>query len=298
MTAQGLLNIETSSPRNAAPLIKEEDYFYNGSGLTAGVVAFGFVETAGEYDEVVSLRLSAYSTIDRVAPVQGRESMADEFDGRSKIVIGRYRGQIVCSVRMVFHGPGDRLEQERFVTWPQSAPCREDIVEVTRACVRDDFRGSDLFLSMLRFCGQQAVRHKMTWVVTCASPELVRFYLKMGARRMGLSYDRTFDGNVHHMCVLIAHVRDALTGQGVNPVYWNLAWRGGYEALAGSADFEPTLRERIRVFIYKRFHHAAERMLAEKIARRNRRRSRRPLSGGQSLTTSPPAPPPRPSPPR
>jgi predicted GNAT family N-acyltransferase len=241
---------------------------YEESGLTEGIVSFRFVETEAEYREVLDLRFKEYSAAGKVAPGKTALDMADEFDQKSKIVIGLHRGEIVASIRMILHEPTGRLEQEQFVEWPTGAPARGQLVEATRACIRHDFRGTDLFLSMLTFFGKEAMKRQKRYVVLCASGEMVGFYCRAGAQAMGLSYaHKDLNGKIHHVYVVDIH--KVFLGGGVNPLVWNLTWGKIYADPIYRKGIRITAQDRVRVTVYSLFRSAARNYMRRKLRRKH-----------------------------
>ncbi|MEK7690857.1 MAG: GNAT family N-acyltransferase, partial [Bdellovibrionota bacterium] len=106
-------------------------------------VDFSFVRTAAEYQEVLQLRLGAYASAGKVKSDRKPEQMGDEFDSRARILIGRHRGKVVASMRLMYHSSDDQLEHEQFVALPDDFPAREEAVEITRVCTDPEYRGSD-----------------------------------------------------------------------------------------------------------------------------------------------------------
>ncbi len=249
---------------------------YEGLGLTEGLVIFRFVETEEEYHDVLELRFKEYSAAGKVAANRTTIDMADPLDRRSKIIIGLYRGEIVASIRMILHEETDRLEQEHYIEWPRTAPRRDQLVEATRACVRRDFRGTDLFLSMLTFFGQEAMKRNKKFVVLCASDEMVGFYRRAGARPMGLSYAHTaLNGKAHH--VLVVNIAKVFLGEGVNPLSWNLTWGKIYADPKYRCGIRISPLDRLRVLVYTLLRRPAQHYL--------KRRLRRNFISGKTMRT-------------
>jgi hypothetical protein len=241
------------------------------SGLAKGLVTFRFVETEAEYQCVLGLRFREYSAAGKVAADKTLIDMGDAFDARSKIVIGLYQNEIVASIRMIIHTETDQLEQEQFINWPSMAPRRDQLVEATRACVRQDFRGTDLFLSMLTFFGQEAMKLGKKFVVLCASEEMARFYQRAGAKPMGLSYAHAaLNGKIHH--VLVVDIYKVFLGQGVNPLSWNLMWGNIYRDPKYRAGIRISLWDRLRIFTYSLLRGLSEGYLKRRLRRKPVRR--------------------------
>jgi predicted GNAT family N-acyltransferase len=230
----------------------------------SNVVSFSYVRSKEEFDEVLKLRLEAYQQAGKVSDTKTASDMADHFDARSRIVIGYYKSEIVCSARMIFHQVGDTMEQEKFVKWPTHLPRPDEVLEVMRACTKPDFRGSDLLVGMLRQITITIAQAKKNWIVICASDEMVGFYEKIGFKKVDLSYEHTgLNNRVHH--VMIANFLDAMAGRTVGPIYWNLVWADSMEYLSQFELVQVDPFMQIRMTIYRWFAPIARFFYTRKI---------------------------------
>ena len=186
-------------------------------------VDFQFVRNEEDYREVLDLRQRAYVAAGKVDPNSKAEDRSDIFDSRSRIVVGRYKGRVVASCRLIFSQAEDIMEQEQFVTFPADFPRRDEVVEITRACTDPDFRGGDLLISMCRFVALTVVQSRRNWIVICASDEMRPVYERMGYKKTEFTYEHPALGNLKHT-VMYGNVAEALTGRGINPIIWNLLW--------------------------------------------------------------------------
>lgn len=188
-------------------------------------VHFTYVRTKEDYDKVLALRFMAYKEAGKVKPEATVQDMADEYDSRSRIVMGVYKGEVVCSARLIFNQFDDQMEQERFVKWPGNLPRRDEMVEIMRACTRPDFRGSDLLISMFKFIAIAVAQSKRKWIVICATQNMAPLYQRIGFSDVGLTYEHKGLNNLRHD-ILLANVPDAMMGKTVGPIEWNIIWSG------------------------------------------------------------------------
>lgn len=216
----------------------------------ANAVSFSYVRTKEDYDQVLELRLRAYRGAGKVSPDTKAEDMADAYDARSRIVIGKFKGKIVCSARLIFNQFEDKMEQEAFVKWPDNLPRRDEMVEVTRACTMPEFRRSDLLLSMFRFMVLTVAQSKRKWIVICATDQISSFYEKIGFADVGISYNHTKLNGLKHN-IMVANVPDAMAGKTVDLVTWNVVWSdvSGYMENYGILEMDPMTN--IRLMIYR-----------------------------------------------
>ncbi|HMN67184.1 MAG TPA: GNAT family N-acyltransferase [Bdellovibrionales bacterium] len=216
----------------------------------AEAIQFCYVRTKEEYEQVLELRREAYVEAGKIVESKTAFDMADELDSRARIVIGKYKGKIVASARLIFNRFEDQMEQEKFVRWPMELPRRDEMVEITRMCTRPDFRKSDLLTSMLRFIAITVVQSKRCWIVICATDEMVPLYAKIGFHKVGLDYPHVaLNNKIHH--VMLANVPDAMEGKTVGPVVWNLVWSEVSSYLEQYGLIQPEPLTNVRLAIYR-----------------------------------------------
>lgn len=220
------------------------------TGSISDAVSFSFVRTKEEYDQILELRHIAYRAAGKVDAQTRPEEMADAFDARSRIVIGKYKGQVVASARLIFNQFEDRMEQENFVKWPEQLPRRDEMVEITRACTRPEFRRSDLLIAMFRFIAVTVTHSKRKWIVICATDEMSPLYRRIGFLDQNLSYAHTKLNGLKHN-ILLANVPDAMAGKTVDFVTWNIVWSGVSSYLGNYSLLQSDQMTNIRLSIFR-----------------------------------------------
>lgn len=233
-------------------------------------VSYSYVRSKEEFDEVLKLRFEAYKYAGKVEEGKTYLDMTDHFDAKSRIIIGRYKSEIICTARMIFHQVGESMEQENFVKWPADQPRPDEVVEIMRACTRPDFRGSDLLVGMFKYMAVTVAQAKKSWIVICATEEMIKFYQNIGFKQLGLSYKHAaLNNRIHH--VMIANFLDGMAGRTVGPIYWNLVWADSVEYLSqfGIIEVDPFMQ--IRMTIYKWFSPIAKFLYDRKIRKKNNR---------------------------
>lgn len=215
-------------------------------------VNYTYVKTKEEFEEVLKLRYLSYKEAGKVEEGKTYMDMSDQYDAKSRIVIGKLKGEIICSARIIFHQLGDKLEQEQFVQWPVDMPRQDEVVEIMRACTKPGFRGSDLLLGMFKFMSITVAQAKKNWIVICATNEMVPFYSKIGFKNIGLSYLHKKLNNIEHH-IMVANFIDGMSGKSVNPIYWNIVWSDSVDYMSeyDLINLDPLMQ--IRVSFYKWF---------------------------------------------
>jgi hypothetical protein len=188
---------------------------------TSRAYDFGYVNGEDDYQEVLALRKLAYVHAKKVSPDAPDATMGDEFDGRSRIVTARYRGRLVGSTRVVFaRTDGDRLKHDDYVRLPSWLPPRTEIIESSKTCTHPEFRGHDLFYSLLKQMAIVTLGAGRRWLLMSCTDQLRPLYKKLGCKDVGLTYVHPTMGLKHH--VMLGDVLSMLVG-GMNPIAWNLA---------------------------------------------------------------------------
>ena len=201
--------------------IRQEGFFP--LSLTRGV-DYQYIKSEDEFWEVLELRLSANREVGKVPDHYTAADMADIYDTRGRILVGKYRGAIVGTARLTFTETGEKLEHEAYVKLPADFPRREQVLECARAATNPDFRGSDLWTTLIQHIAIVAIQAKRYWVILSTTPELVGMYLRLGFRDTGLRYKhQLYPGETQ--VVLLINVPDVVMGIGVGPIYWNVVWR-------------------------------------------------------------------------
>ena len=186
-------------------------------------VDYSFVKTEDEFQEVLELRKLSYLHENKIAPGTNASQLTDIYDSRSRIVIGRYQGKIICTARLTFNEIDERMEQEEYMDWSTEMPRRDRVVEIMRACTHPEYRGSDLLMGMFQFIALTVVQSKRPWIVINTTAKFEPLYRKIGFTETGHSYKVEMFNNLEHK-VMIANVPNAMSGLNVNPIVWNLIW--------------------------------------------------------------------------
>ncbi len=231
-------------------------------------VTFGYVREKEEYEQVLKLRLETYKLAGKVDASKTYLDMSDELDSRSRIVVGKYKGQVISSARLIFSSSEESMEQENYVKWPSDLPRRDEVVEIMRVCTSPAFRGSDLLFSMFHYMAIAIAQSGRRNIVICCTNEMIPLYKNIGFSETGLSYEHQKLNKLKHT-ILIGDVLNAMLGLNVGPIAWNVVWHdvSSYLMNYDSGNIEPFAK--IRVGIYKLIRPIC--MLMYKISKKNRK---------------------------
>lgn len=180
---------------------------------------FDVVRTEQDYRQVLELRSLAFRGVKGLGVEKTAEQMADVYDTRARILVCKFRGTVVGTVRLCFHGPNDHYEEEAYTKLPASFPPKELVVEASRAATHPDFRGTDLFLLMMRYTLLLTLQAQRRWIVQSTYDSLVPIYGRMGFRDTGIRCPHPiFPGKTLHL--MLGDVQSVLEGRRLNPLIW------------------------------------------------------------------------------
>lgn len=180
---------------------------------------FDVVRTEKEYREVLALRSLAFTGVKELKVDSGPAQMGDVYDTRSRIVLCRFRGKVVGTVRLCFHGPNDKFEEESYTQLPANFPPRHLVVEASRAATHPDFRGTDLFLNLMRYTLLLTLQAGRRWIVQSTYDKLVPIYRRMGFRDTGVRCPHpVFPGK--KLILMLGDVQHVMEGRLANPLIW------------------------------------------------------------------------------
>jgi predicted GNAT family N-acyltransferase len=229
---------------------------------------FYFLKTESDYEEVLKLRLIAHQAGGTVDSSVGPEDMGDRFDTNSRIIIAKYRGQIVASARIHYSVLEEEMEHEQYVSWPTEYPRRDTVFEITRVCTHPNFRSNDLLAGLLKFIASTCIQPQRPWVLISTTDALLPFYRKIGLQQTPLTYTHpVYKGNQN---ILLTNALDVVRGKSVHPIYWNAIWREVYDYLIETGVLKPEPLDHARIRAFKAMFPVA--LLFSGISKRPRKR--------------------------
>jgi hypothetical protein len=231
---------------------------------------FSFVRTLDEYKQALELRLIAYRAAQKVPDDFTAADMAELYDTRSRIVIGRHKGKIIASAGLIFNEYHDRMELEESIEWPTTLPRRDEMVEVIRNCTHPSFRGSDLLMAMFQFIAITVMQSKRQYVVIGCTPDLVGLYSRIGMERQDIDYRHRKLGDSPHT-VMLGNIPKAMSGATVNPLFWNAVWAPTTKYMIDTEILDLTQADRARMSVYRLFRPIS--LLLQSRMRRPRKRA-------------------------
>jgi predicted GNAT family N-acyltransferase len=235
-------------------------------------VSFSDVRNEEDYRQVLALRKRAYQTAGKLGVAAQDVDTADSFDDRARIIIARHQGEVVGSMRLMFHQAADPTEHEQYFPWPSDFPPREQCIEVTRVCTHPAFRGSDLLYALFRHGLFVAASSGRRYVLGSSTSKLLKVYRRLGFQLTDLRYRHEALGGEEHR-LFIGDLHGALKGKAVNPVLWNSLYADVWDYVEHRHLPELRAFDACRLRMY-RLLEPLTRPLARRLARPGRRSPR------------------------
>jgi len=185
---------------------------------------FSYAKTEAEYKEVLELGYNAYKSVGKIKEHMTAEDMSDEFDSKSNILIAKYNGKIVGSIRIYSPDNTTKMEITKYVTYPKKLPDVSQVVEVSRLCVDQSFRSANVTYELIANTIFATIKANRRYICTSAVKNLLDFYKKCGTKPIGTTYsNKTLNNSSHEIILLDTH--DVLLGKSVSIKYWNLIYK-------------------------------------------------------------------------
>lgn len=236
-------------------------------------VDFYNVKTEEDYRAALELRYIAHVADGNIREEAALEDLADINDARSRIIIGRYKGRVVATTRILYNTLDEPLEHEAHVEWPKNLPRRDQIVESSRTAIHPDFRRNDLLGAIFRFVYLNVAQGDRPWVVMSCLDHMVPFYQKIGFKHTGLRHTEPQWKDDRVLNIMIVNIHELTVGRGVNPFYWNVMWRDVAQYFSAQGALDASGIDKVRLMAYKAFGPAST--LALQVMRAFRSKPRR-----------------------
>ena len=251
--------------------IREEGYYP--TSFTRGV-DYQFIKSDEEYKDVLNLRHLANAAVNKIDDDTTPEDMGDIYDLRGRILVGKYRGRAVATARLVFTELDQPLEHEEYITWPSEFPPRNQVLELSRACTHPDFRGGDLWFSLIQHITITALHADREWALISTTPELIKMYEAIGFRDTGITYEhKLYPG--HTQVVMLVNTPKAVSGVGVGPIRWNVIWHEVAKHALEDGSLYASASSNVRMIVYRACAPLAALLLFwSRHPRRRKKRSR------------------------
>jgi predicted GNAT family N-acyltransferase len=235
-------NVQTLEELREADLVPER--------VSLGI-DFHNVRSETDYFSVLELRHLAHEQDGNLKDGVGKEELADIYDARSRLIIGKYRGTVVATARVRFPSSQEDQESPTGFFWGKALPRQDLAIEVSRVATHPGFRRSDLLAALFRYSYLTTVQSDRPWVVMSCLDKMSSFYQRLGFKSTGIRYNEEFWRDDRTLNIMVANVADLVLGKNVSPMYWNFVWRKVAEHYIENNLIALTGVDRARLFFYR-----------------------------------------------
>lgn len=210
------------------------------------------LSTPQDYMSVLQIRYEAYRAANKLDQSATVESMADEFDERSLIIIAKIDGAIVATLRLVeCKTPDERFPFEKFI--PFSVIDKEEnrgkYYEVCRLAIDPKFQGTDILIKLFRENGRQTGINRKT-NVCMSTKQLRKNYLQLGFKVVSEEIPHPVLKN-ESLALLAIDPDNFLKGKGMSVRAWDLVVSDVVDNLAYAEIIPKTSPKISRYFLRK-----------------------------------------------
>ena len=218
-------------------------------------VDFSYVKTEEEYQEVLDLRLRAYKSAGKVPKDASKESMANDLDSRSKILITKHNGKIIGTIVYVIPEKEEDILICQHFPYPKSLPKISEIGCSWRFCIDKDFRHADITHKIIAYVVYNFIKNGRRYWFSGAEKDLLPIYDKYGLKTQGIVCNdfglksKEDDGRENELIIMDTH--KIIKGQNISPKYWNLLYRDLFDYLLETNEITLTPVDKLRIWFYK-----------------------------------------------
>ena len=173
-----------------------------------------------DWQAIGQLRLRAYQSVGKLTDRNDPLEALDAYDRYARQIIARIGDRIVGAARVVFCGSELARSEHHALGVPiPDAVVAAGFVEFSRFCTDPEFRGGDIFVSLMRQATLVTLKAKIPNIVANCNPDLFAIYRKIGFRYAGEQF--TAFGRSDCRLIIGDVRRTVLYGRSSEPVLWN-----------------------------------------------------------------------------
>jgi hypothetical protein len=239
------VNLSSEGGRDVDSLEELRNNGFEPHSVSKGV-DFYFLKTEEDYRQVLELRLLAHQSEGTIRDDNiTAADLGDINDARARILIGKYRGNVIVTGRVRFNDLSTPLEHEKYFDLPKDFPRRDQIQEVSRLCTHPDFRRGDLLACFFQFICSSSLSDDSPYYLMGSWEQMIPFYEKIGFRKTTLSHEESLWNQPQ--TIMIGNAIDAMLGRTTDPIYWNIIWREASDHAINNGVIIPTKMDRVRL---------------------------------------------------
>jgi len=150
---------------------------------------FDYINSKEEMNELLNLRLAAYSADNPNLKKLKPADMLDKFDAYSRIFYCRSHGKMIASGRTTFIN-NDPSRSEIISKYDMKLPqniFNKSLIETTKICILPEYRETDLFIEIMKQGLLIALQTGHKYIIGLSMDEQLATYKRMGFNTLGVS---------------------------------------------------------------------------------------------------------------
>ena len=216
---------------------------------------FRCASTEEEFEKILKLRLKAATASGRWVGEKDHRKMEDPWDKHARQVYFEVNEKVVAASRIVFNnGIQERCEHE--ASYGVKVPdwlWKEGFVEGSRMCTDPEFRGSEVFLNLIRQVSRIITQSGHRYLVMNCEDSLLPIYKKAtGIQNLGTKFHTDFMKN-DALNLLYIDVRKIQVATNLSPTTWLVGVPVG-DHLVQNGSIKLSWWEQTMRFIYRPAH--------------------------------------------
>ena len=212
---------------------------------------FRYIKTEEEYNKVLELRRKAYTSIGKIPENTESKELAAPLDKISRIIAAYHGSKIIATAALSFpHSEYIQLDTERTLPggYPRDLPPKKSIIEISRLCIDEEYRRSDLLIRMIEHIYKVLLASDRKYFLTSSDKSLWPLYKSLGFKKTLYSYDHpTFKGIIHDIIILDKQV--GISSKKLNPIKWSFYYRDITHFMWQRMAIESSLFQRVKFIL-------------------------------------------------
>jgi len=214
---------------------------------------FSYVKTEEEYKEVLELRYKTYKAAGKLKDNATVEDVADEFDSKASIIIAKYQGRIIGSMRCVLptkfeemETSTEKIENQTLLRHPV-----EKIIEISRLCISEEYRKNDIKSEIFAHAALTTIKNKRRYIYTAFEPSAIGAFEKIGFKKTGVKFLEDKLNDWPHEFA-IQDIYGVALGKNINIKNWFKTYRNLSSYLIKNNILKPTAFNTLKLYIYEK----------------------------------------------
>lgn len=177
--------------------------------------------TEAERNQLIQLRTRIYQ---QAGKHESPQAMTDIFDQKALIVGVWKNSKPIATARVMALDPVEEWEHDRFISWDDLLPSREETAEISRFCIDCKERSWTTIKALCSGIARAVAMTRRRYFLACCTEELVSFYKTFfGANFLGRSIIHSDLGTKEHF-LFVCDYQPGMVGVNLKLVPWISLW--------------------------------------------------------------------------